>query len=66
MYLQRKDKFVRLTIKDDGQGFDNVAAIRKKSLGLKTMEERIRILDGDLQITSAENKGTNVEVYITI
>jgi tetratricopeptide (TPR) repeat protein len=55
---------VRLTLADDGAGFDPLAARREGGLGLVSMEERARLLGGRCRIVSAPGSGTTVEVTV--
>jgi signal transduction histidine kinase len=55
---------VRLTITDNGDGFDVsrtvVAAARRGRLGLVGMSERVRLLGGSFSLTSSFRSGTRV------
>jgi signal transduction histidine kinase len=66
--LERAGGCVRLTIVDDGRGFDVdaaiAAALRRGRLGLAGISERIRLLGGALKLTSAPGQGTRVEVAL--
>jgi len=53
-------------ISDNGQGFDVADSKNKNSLGLKTIFERIRIMEGKLSIDSKLNTGTNFIFTIPI
>src|SRR5262249_36917465 len=53
------DDQVRLTVRDDGRGFD-VSDAEGKGLGLASMRERVQALGGTLNLTSAPG-GTRVE-----
>ena len=53
-------------IKDNGVGFDSSTKIKEQSLGLKTMAERIKILQGTLSIKSKKGQGTTVKAMIPI
>ncbi|WP_104736402.1 sensor histidine kinase [Hanstruepera ponticola] len=64
--IEHKNQIVKLSVIDNGKGFDNIAALRQKSLGLKTMTERIRILGGEFHIISTLNNGTTIEVTIPV
>ena len=55
---------VQLHIEDVGDGFDLQEARKKGGLGLISMEERARLVDGRLTIQSAPGKGTKVELFI--
>jgi signal transduction histidine kinase len=64
--LRRNAALVRLEVRDDGQGFDVEAARKKKTFGLLGIRERVIMLHGELDITSAPGKGTRVSVSIPI
>jgi signal transduction histidine kinase len=54
-----------LAVEDDGVGFDPVeAAHRSRRLGLTSMEERARRLDGKLEILSTAGAGTTVRLEV--
>ncbi len=56
--LEKKDGYIKLIIKDNGQGFDVDDTKNKNSLGLIGMKERALILRGELTIESKKLKGT--------
>jgi PAS domain S-box-containing protein len=56
----------RLTITDDGVGFDPKAIRANGSLGLVSMSERARFIHGNLSIESHADKGTKVEARVPI
>ncbi len=55
---------LRVSVRDDGSGFDIAEARARNSghLGLLTMEERAELAGGRLEITSAPGRGTTVIV----
>ena len=59
---------VRLTVADDGRGFDPASAEETASgtdsFGLRAMRERVEQLDGDLSVASADGAGTVVAVTL--
>lgn len=59
---------VRLTIADDGRGFDPASAEETASgtdsFGLRAMRERVEQLDGELTVVSAAGAGTVVAVTL--
>jgi signal transduction histidine kinase len=66
--LVQVDGSLRVSVQDDGVGFD-VAATRKKAaaqghLGLVGMKERAEILGGELDIVSPPGGGTRVSVSL--
>ena len=56
----------RLTVTDDGRGFDPNAARRSGGVGLASLEERAQLLGGSCRITSAPGAGTRVEVAVPL
>ncbi len=60
--LQRQDPWVRVTIEDDGKGFEpaTVASPDRLHFGLQTMRERAEGLGGKLEIDTAPGRGTRV------
>ena len=64
--LRQIDNRVQLSITDNGSGFDLNAANRKPSLGLKSMEERTRLLAGRFEIRSNPGHGTIIFVEIPL
>jgi signal transduction histidine kinase len=51
---------VHLVVKDGGRGFDVAAARTGRGIGLINMEERIRLVNGDLAIESQPQHGTTI------
>lgn len=59
--LNREAQEIRCAIRDDGIGFDLPAVADKtgdRGLGLIGIQERLKVLDGALQITTAPGQGT--------
>jgi two-component system NarL family response regulator len=54
------DRDLRLTVADDGQGFDPDAIKGSVGMGLDHMRERARALGGIVEIESAPGKGTTI------
>lgn len=57
--LRRKSGKIRLSISDDGHGFDATAASPDGHMGIDGMRERAQLVGGSLEITS-DNGGTSV------
>lgn len=59
--LGREGNWLRLSIEDEGQGFDP-ATIQEKtaSFGLQIMRERVESVGGSLEIDTAPNQGTRI------
>jgi len=59
--LDSTDKNIRLSIRDNGTGFDaDVALAKPMSFGLAGMRERAALLGGTLHVRSAPGKGSAV------
>ena len=56
---------VRLTITDDGTGFD-VAHVNGRGVGLASMRERMDSLSGELILDSRPGAGTRVTVSVPL
>lgn len=64
--LAGKGDEIVIVIRDFGRGFDLEAARTRGGLGLISMEERVRLLDGSVSVTSEPADGTQVEVHIPL
>ncbi|MFC1828834.1 PAS domain-containing protein [Thermodesulfobacteriota bacterium] len=57
-----------LRIEDDGRGFDArtvlVSASNEKRMGLRSMEERVRLLDGKIKVQSRPEEGTKILIEV--
>ena len=60
--LTGKDDSIHLTIKDQGVGFDPKEIKKKLGLGHVSMQERVRLIQGDISIESRPGKGTVINV----
>jgi signal transduction histidine kinase len=57
---------VRLTVRDDGRGFDVSAARSEGGIGLAIMEERVRLIHGVMSVDSRPGRGTTLRVAIPL
>ncbi|WP_347173807.1 tetratricopeptide repeat-containing sensor histidine kinase [Polaribacter uvawellassae] len=57
--IKIENKTIITLISDNGKGFDINDSKKKNSLGLKTIFERTRIMNGNLSIDSKPNNGTS-------
>ena len=55
---------VHLTVSDSGAGFDVEAALQGKGIGLTSMRERVRLVNGKINIKSKPLGGTTVHVCV--
>jgi len=58
------DRQVRVTIEDDGHGFDPGGTSEKQGFGLRSMRGRAEAVGGRLEVNSAPGKGTRVIVWM--
>ncbi len=55
-----------LSINDGGTGFDPAQARERGGLGLASMHERVRLIDGDLRVDSQPGQGTMIQVRVPL
>jgi two-component system CheB/CheR fusion protein len=60
--LEVVDHRIHLSIRDNGAGFDT-AAKHKGGIGLLSMKERVRLVDGELTLKSKPGRGTRIDVW---
>ncbi len=60
--LSADDHELCLTVHDDGCGFDPHADRKSSALGLISMRERARLVDGRIEVQSAPGDGTTITV----
>jgi signal transduction histidine kinase len=64
--LSSSEEKCTLRIEDNGQGFDPSEAKGKNALGLISMRERARLVNGNFTIRSEYGKGTMLEVSVAL
>ena len=57
---------VTLNVEDTGDGFEVEKARKRGGLGLISMEERARLVNGKFSIRSQPGNGTSVEVFVPL
>jgi PAS domain S-box-containing protein len=57
---------IRLTVSDDGVGFDVESVNKGRGLGLISMRERVKLVKGTFSIVSKLNDGTQINVRIPV
>ena len=55
-----------VTVADTGRGFHETSAAAQRGLGLASMRERLRLLDGELTVTSQPGRGTTITARVPI
>src|SRR5262249_52003777 len=68
--VDRSDHDLRLSVRDDGSGFD-AADLEARlehgaSAGLVGMRERVRLLGGELEFSSVNGRGTSIHVRLPV
>src|SRR5688572_19407683 len=64
--LENTGKEILLTVADAGRGFDPDSDAMTKGLGFTSMQDRLRIVSGKLQVHTKPNVGTRIEVAVPI
>lgn len=64
--LHGGDRRLVLVIRDDGIGFQGDEGKGRGSLGIASMRERMRLLDGGVDIDSAPGRGTTLTAWVPL
>jgi signal transduction histidine kinase len=62
--LRQMDGGILLAVRDDGVGFDPADPGKRRSLGLSSMRERLRLANGTLDIESEPGRGTAIIAWV--
>jgi PAS domain S-box-containing protein len=57
---------IHLAVRDSGVGFDNEAAKESRGLGLVSMDERLKLVNGVLSIESQPMRGTTIHARVPV
>jgi PAS domain S-box-containing protein len=57
---------IYLTVSDPGLGFDPEKAVKGAGLGLASMKERLRLVSGELSISTQLHRGTTIRVRVPV
>ena len=60
VHLRGIEDVLNLTVRDEGVGFDVDAASRGVGLGLTSMQERLKLVGGELFVESQSKRGTTI------
>jgi len=61
----REGNFIIIEAQDDGKGMD-ITQSWGKGIGLKTIQDRVELLDGTLEISSDPGKGTLITISLPL
>jgi signal transduction histidine kinase len=64
--LMGESNQVHLIVSDSGKGFDVESAMQGRGLGLTSMRERVRLVNGKIAIESKPMGGTTIEVCVPL
>lgn len=64
--LEKGESALTLSIHDNGLGFDTMEAAKRGGLGLRSMEERVRLIHGTIQLRSDKDQGTTIRVEVSL
>jgi signal transduction histidine kinase len=64
--LTNYDGMLRLSIQDNGTGFDPQMVSEKRTLGILGMKERTEMMGGEYQIQTETGKGTTITVRLPV
>jgi PAS domain S-box-containing protein len=64
--LEKTDQAVRLSVSDTGCGFDTESSKMTSGLGFTSMRERLRLVGGQLSISSRPLQGTQIEITVPL
>ena len=60
------DSLIKLTVEDNGKGFDPDVINERSSLGLKLIKERVELLGGSFDIDSSLGKGSRISLTVPV
>jgi signal transduction histidine kinase len=64
--LSKNEHLLSIAIEDDGKGFDVSILKNKDGIGLHSMQKRIELLGGKMDIDSAPGRGTSVNIELPV
>jgi signal transduction histidine kinase len=57
---------IQLSVRDSGRGFDVGEAMNGRGVGLVSMKERLKLVDGQLFIDSKMQQGTTIRAIVPL
>jgi PAS domain S-box-containing protein len=64
--IEEVEQKIHLCISDFGSGFDSSASSRNGGIGIRSMEERVRLVGGQIVIHSRPMEGTQIDVWVPV
>ncbi|MBL8012670.1 MAG: response regulator [Candidatus Omnitrophica bacterium] len=68
LFMEYKNGVIIARVKDEGQGFDigQLEKVSAKSFGLFSLRERLKLINGELNVESHPSQGTTVEIIVPV
>jgi len=57
---------IKLTVRDEGAGFHLEIAVVGNGLGLTSMKERLKLVNGQISIDSKPGRGTEIQARVPL
>ena len=64
--ISKNDGLISITVEDDGKGFDTKILQSAKGIGWSNIQSRVEYLKGSLDVKSSQEKGTSVQIEISV
>ena len=64
--LEQQDRRLHLSVSDHGRGFNSNKPPAERGIGIHSMEERLRLLGGKLEIQSRPMEGTRIDAWLPL
>jgi PAS domain S-box-containing protein len=64
--VEGMDHEIHLTVSDNGSGFDPGGASKQDGIGIRSMEERVRLVRGQFVVRARPMEGTKIDVRVPI
>jgi signal transduction histidine kinase len=64
--LRKTRSAVRLSVSDNGCGFNIKSDLMEKGLGFINMKERLHLVGGEMTVNSEPHRGTRIEVSVPL
>jgi signal transduction histidine kinase len=63
--IRQVDNAIAILAEDNGQGF-NPQQLNAKGMGLKAIQDQVKLLNGTLEIDSNPQQGTLISIYLPL
>jgi PAS domain S-box-containing protein len=63
--LREEEDFIILQGEDNGKGF-NPGQVESNGLGLKSIRDRVKLLNGSMEVDSGPDRGTLISIYLPL